>query len=111
MTLRIVSGMRPTGDLHIGHLRGVLQNWRDLQQDGNTCFFFIADWHALTTDYADANNLSAHARRMASAWLAAGISPERAIIFRQSAVPAHAELFVFAFYVVSVAVAFSHANL
>ena len=94
MTLRIVSGMRPTGDLHIGHLRGVLQNWRDLQQDGNTCFFFIADWHALTTDYADANNLSAHARRMASAWLAAGISPERAIIFRQSAVPAHAELFV-----------------
>lgn len=91
---RVVSGMRPTGGLHLGHLRGVLQSWRAFQDAGDECFFFVADWHALTTDYAQPGDLSAGARQMTAAWLAAGIDPSRAAIFRQSDVPAHAELFV-----------------
>ncbi|MGU9951673.1 MAG: tryptophan--tRNA ligase [Gammaproteobacteria bacterium WSBS_2016_MAG_OTU1] len=94
MTRRIVSGMRPTGGLHLGHLCGVLHNWRALQENGDTCFFFIADWHALTTDYAAPQNLAHQSREMTAAWLAAGINPEQAVIFRQSQVPEHAELFV-----------------
>ena len=90
---RVVSGMRPTGALHLGHLRGVLHNWRALQEAGDECFFFIADWHALTTDYAAPENLRRHGRAMVAAWLAAGVDPKRAVIFRQSDVPAHAELF------------------
>ena len=93
MARRIVSGMRPTGALHLGHLRGVLHNWRALQDAGGKCFFFIADWHALTTDYAAPENLRQSGRDMVAAWLAAGIDPARAVIFRQSEVPAHAELF------------------
>lgn len=89
---RVVSGMRPTGGLHIGHLRGALQNWRRLQDDGEECFFFVADWHALTTDYASPEDLSERARTMVSAWVASGIDPAKAIVFRQSDVPAHAEL-------------------
>ncbi|MGI9297903.1 MAG: tryptophan--tRNA ligase [Gammaproteobacteria bacterium] len=89
---RVVSGMRPTGGLHLGHLRGVLQNWRAFQDAGDECFFFVADWHALTTDYASPGDLSAGARKLTAAWLAAGIDPSRATIFRQSDVPAHAEL-------------------
>lgn len=91
---RVVSGMRPTGGLHLGHLRGVLHNWRALQAAGDTCFFFVADWHALTTDYAAPEDLPEHTRNMVVAWLAAGLDPSRAVIFRQSDVPAHAELFV-----------------
>ncbi|MBE8158763.1 MAG: tryptophan--tRNA ligase, partial [Betaproteobacteria bacterium] len=90
---RIVSGMRPTGALHLGHLRGVLHNWRALQDAGDECYFFVADWHALTTDYAAPENLRQYGRDMVSAWLAAGVDPARAVIFRQSDVPAHAELY------------------
>ena len=90
---RAVSGMRPTGGLHLGHLRGVLSNWLDLQRAGDACFFFVADWHALTTDYARRSDLAGQSAEVASAWLAAGIDPERAVMFRQSALPAHAELF------------------
>ena len=89
---RVLSGMRPTGALHLGHLCGVLWNWRELQKE-NECFFFVADWHALTTDYASPPGKDA-AREMALAWLAAGIDPARAAMFAQSDVPAHAELCV-----------------
>ena len=91
---RVVSGMRPTGGLHLGHLRGVLHSWRAFQDAGDECFFFVADWHALTTDYAAPDDLAEGARRLAAAWLAAGIDPSRAALFRQSDVPAHAELCV-----------------
>ena len=93
MATRIVSGMRPTGELHLGHLRGVLHNWRKLQNADNECFFFIADWHALTTDYDNVSDLSATANEMVAMWLAAGIESQHAVIFRQSDVAAHAELF------------------
>ena len=89
---RILSGMRPTGALHLGHWCGVLWNWQKLQED-NDCFFFVADWHALTTDYASPPARDA-ARQMVLAWLAAGIDPGRAALFAQSDVPAHAELYV-----------------
>lgn len=89
---RILSGMRPTGALHLGHWCGVLWNWQRLQED-NDCFFFVADWHALTTDYASPPAPDA-AREMVLAWLSAGIDPDRAAIFAQSDVPAHAELYV-----------------
>lgn len=91
---RAVSGMRPTGGLHIGHWRGVLRNWCALQDEGDECFFFVADWHALTTDYADPGDIGANIHEMTLAWLAAGVDPARAVIFRQSDVPAHAELCV-----------------
>ena len=90
---RVLSGMRPTGSLHLGHLRGVLHNWRALQDAGDECFFFVADWHALTTDYAAPADLSAGAVQMVRLWLAAGLEPSRVVMFRQSEVPAHAELF------------------
>ncbi len=89
--MRIVSGMRPTGRLHLGHLIGTLHNWRRLQQQAE-CFFFIADWHALTTDYDRSEGMGANILEMVIDWLAAGIDPERATIFLQSAVPEHAEL-------------------
>ena len=94
MGRRVVSGMRPTGGLHIGHLRGVLHNWQFLQDSGDECFFFVADWHALTSDYAAPEDLRAHGRRMVTAWLASGIDSSRATLFLQSDVPAHAELCV-----------------
>ena len=85
--------MRPTGRLHIGHYFGALQNWIRLQNDPkNDCFFFIADWHALTTDYADTSAIARNSVEIATDWLAAGIDPERAVLFIQSAVPDHAEL-------------------
>jgi len=87
------SGARPTGKLHLGHLNGALKNWLQLQQEYK-CFFFIADWHALTTEYADPVGLRANAESMVLDWLAVGIDPERALLFSQSDVPAHAELFV-----------------
>ena len=85
--------MRPTGDLHLGHLCGALKNWRRLQQT-HDCFYFVADWHALTTDYKNPGALSKTAREMVITWLAVGIDPEKSVIFKQSDTPAHAELFV-----------------
>ena len=93
MKRRVLSGMRPTGQLHLGHLCGVLANWRAMQET-RECFFFVADWHALTTDYAAPADYAAHAREMVLAWLAAGVDPARATLFVQSQVPAHAELHV-----------------
>ena len=88
---RVLSGMRPTGKLHIGHYVGALQNWTRLQNDYD-CFFFVADWHALTTDYADTSRVKANIFEMVFDWLAAGLDPEKATIFIQSHVPQHAEL-------------------
>src|ERR1700687_146726 len=88
---RVLSGMRPTGKLHIGHYVRALQNWIRLQNDYE-CFFFVADWHALTTDYADTSRVKANIFEMVFDWLAAGLDPEKATIFIQSHVPQHAEL-------------------
>ena len=88
---RVLSGMRPSGRLHLGHYHGVLKNWVRLQHEYD-CFFCIVDWHALTTDYADAGQLSQHVMDMAVDWLAAGVSPSSATLFVQSQVPEHAEL-------------------
>lgn len=85
--------MRPTGRLHIGHYFGALQNWIRLQNDPQyECFFFIADWHALTSDYADTSQVAQNTIEIATDWLAAGLDPEHCTMFVQSAVPAHAEL-------------------
>jgi tryptophanyl-tRNA synthetase len=91
--MRIVSGMRPTGKLHLGHYLGVLQNWVSLQHD-HPCHFFVADWHALSTSYEDKLNLKLLGRELVKDWIAAGIDPERATLFIQSSVKAHAELYV-----------------
>ncbi|KPV40050.1 tryptophan--tRNA ligase [Thiohalorhabdus denitrificans] len=88
---RILSGMRPTGRLHLGHYHGVLKNWLQLQRD-NDCFFFVADWHALTTTYEDPRGIPEATREMLVDWLAVGIDPEQAVLFVQSAVKQHAEL-------------------
>ncbi len=88
---RIVSGMRPTGKLHLGHYHGVLSNWLELQQDYE-CFFFAADWHSLTTEYANTEGIRDNTRDMVLDWLAFGIDPEKSTIFLQSQVPQHAEL-------------------
>ena len=96
---RVLSGMRPTGKLHLGNYMGALKNWVELQNathdDGGPaydCYFFIADYHALTTDYADTSELPANVREVALDFLAAGLDPKRCTIFVQSKVPAHAEL-------------------
>jgi len=88
---RVVSGMRPTGKLHLGHLVGALSNWADLQEQYD-CFYFVADWHALTSDYADTSGIVSSGLDMVADWIAAGIDPERSTIFVQSLVPEHAEL-------------------
>lgn len=88
---RVLSGMRPTGQLHLGHYHGVLKNWLRLQHEYE-CFFFVADWHALTTHYDDPSKISGSAFDMVVDWLAAGINPGSAKIFIQSQVPEHAEL-------------------
>ena len=93
MKHRVVSGMRPTGKLHLGHLVGALNNWASLQ-DQYDCFYFVADWHALTSDYADTSEIVANAYDMAADWIAAGLDPERSTLFIQSLVPEHAELFL-----------------
>lgn len=89
--LRVLSGMRPTGPLHLGHLVGALDNWVRLQ-DSADCFFVIVDWHALTTDYADTSQLRNNTREVAIDWLAAGVDPDRCAMFIQSHVKEHAEL-------------------
>jgi len=88
---RVLSGMRPTGALHLGNYHGALRNWVALQ-DHHECFFFIADWHALTTDYENPAQLQTHVHEMVVDWLAAGLDPEKCAIFVQSKVPGHAEL-------------------
>jgi len=88
---RVLSGMRPTGALHLGHYHGVLKNWVKLQSE-YPCLFFIADWHALTTDYEKPGALQDVGADMAIDWLAAGVDPNQATIFVQSLVPEHAEL-------------------
>jgi tryptophanyl-tRNA synthetase len=92
-TRTVVSGARPTGRLHLGHLNGALKNWVALQREFG-CYFFVADWHALTTEYAAAADLRSSTDDMVLDWLAVGLDPERSVLFRQSDVPAHAELFV-----------------
>ena len=88
---RILSGMRPTGALHLGNYMGALENWVRLQ-DSYDCFFSIVDWHSLTTDYADPGAVRENVLEVATDWLAAGLDPQRATIFIQSLVPQHAEL-------------------
>lgn len=88
---RVLSGMRPTGKLHLGHYHGVLKNWVRLQQDYE-CFFFVADWHALTTHYQTADTMNQHVWPMVIDWLAAGVDPKHATMFIQSHIPEHAEL-------------------
>src|ERR1700733_12799961 len=85
--------MRPTGRLHIGHYFGALENWVRLQNDPNyECFFFVADWHALTSDYADTSQVAQNSIEIATDWLASGLDPEKSTLFIQSSVPEHAEL-------------------
>jgi tryptophanyl-tRNA synthetase len=91
--LRILSGMRPTGKLHLGNLVGALENWVKLQ-DQYESYHFVADWHMLTTDYADTSELQENIREMVTDWLAAGLDPGKATLFVQSRLPEHAELHV-----------------
>ena len=88
---RVLSGMRPTGRLHIGHYFGALANWIRMQDEFD-CFFFVADWHALTTDYADTSQVRANTLEIVTDWLAAGLDPARCTMFVQSQLPEHAEL-------------------
>ena len=88
---RVLSGMRSTGKLHLGNYVGALQNWVRMQ-DEYECFFCVADWHALTTDYADTSHVKENSLEVALDWLAAGLDPEKSVIFIQSHVLAHAEL-------------------
>ena len=88
---RVLSGMRPTGKLHLGNFVGALQNWVGMQ-DKYECYFCVVDWHALTTDYADTSKVKENSLEVAFDWLAAGLDPEKSVIFMQSHVPAHAEL-------------------
>ena len=90
---RVLSGMRPTGALHIGHYHGALKNWVKLQ-DEHPCYFFVADWHALTTHYETPEVLEASVWDMVIDWFAAGLDPQKATVFIQSRVPEHAELFL-----------------
>ncbi|MGB4345251.1 MAG: tryptophan--tRNA ligase [Burkholderiaceae bacterium] len=88
---RVVSGMRPTGALHLGHYHGALKNWVRLQSE-HPCLFFVADWHALTTHYDDPSAIETNTWDMVIDWLAAGVDPSQSTIFIQSKVPEHAEL-------------------
>ncbi len=91
MKQRVFSGMRPTGQLHIGHLAGALTNWVKLQEE-HECFYSVVDWHALMSDYVDSSNLASNCKEVLIDWLSAGLDPEKCIIFVQSHVPQHAEL-------------------
>ena len=98
---RVVSGMRPTGSLHLGHLVGALGNWVPLQ-DKYDCFYFVADWHALTSDFADSSRIVPNAYDNVADWISAGLDPEKSTFFVQSLVPEHAELFLLLSMVVPV---------
>ena len=91
MKKRIVSGMRSTGKLHLGHLHGALNNWMNLQEEYE-CFFFIADWHALTTEYANAKIIKESRHEILKDWISVGLDPEKATFFIQSDIEEHAEL-------------------
>ena len=91
--MRVVSGMRPTGRLHLGHYLGVLKNWKELQHKYE-CFFFVADWHALSTKYDEGLDLKEHSVELVKEWIASGIEPEKTTLFIQSAVKEHAELYL-----------------
>ena len=99
--LRVVSGMRPTGRLHLGHLVGALGNWVPLQ-DQYDAFYFVADWHALTSDFADTAQLTTYAYENVADWIGAGLDPEKSTFFAQSLVPEHAELYLLLSMVVPV---------
>jgi len=88
---RILSGMRPSGKLHLGNLFGALSNWVKLQ-DQYECYYMVADWHALTTDYKDTKNIKDNTREMVIDWIASGLDPARSVMFLQSKVPEHAQL-------------------
>jgi tryptophanyl-tRNA synthetase len=88
---RVLSGMRPTGKLHLGHYVGALENWVRMQNEYE-CFFCVVDWHALTTDYAETSQVKENSIEIMFDWLATGLDPEKSVIFVQSHVPAHAEL-------------------
>ena len=90
---RVVSGMRPTGRLHLGHLVGALKNWAALQERYD-CFYFVADWHAFTSDYANTSGITGYALENVADWIAGGVDPDRSTIFVQSLVPEHAELYL-----------------
>ena len=90
---RVLSGMRPTGPLHLGHLVGALKNWVDLQEKYD-CFFMVADWHALMSEYERPEEISASSKETVMGWIAAGVDPKRSVIFRQSDVPEHLELYM-----------------
>lgn len=90
---RVVSGMRPTGRLHLGHFHGAIKNWIEISKKAD-CFFFSADWHALTTDYRDPGKIAQAQRDMFADWIAAGLDPDRCTLFVQSQVKQHAELFL-----------------
>ncbi len=90
---RILSGMRPSGKLHLGHYHGVLESWLKLQKEAE-CLFFVADWHALTTEYANPADIGQNTEEMVIDWLAVGIDPQESIVFLQSHVKEHAELFL-----------------
>jgi tryptophanyl-tRNA synthetase len=90
---RVVSGMRPTGKLHLGHLAGALDNWVALQAQYD-CFYFVADWHALTSGYAETSEIVSSAIDNVADWIGAGLDPERSTMFVQSMVPEHAELYL-----------------
>jgi tryptophanyl-tRNA synthetase len=92
MKSRVLSGMRPTGAMHLGHYHGALKNWVKLQ-DEHDCFFFVADWHALTTHYEERDVMERYVYEMVTDWLAAGLDPDKCTIFIQSRLPEHAELF------------------
>ena len=94
MSKVIVSGMRPTGKLHLGHYLGVIKNWVELQ-DKYDCFFFVADWHALTTKYDKTDELRQDVLNVAMDWLASGIDPEKSTIYVQSHIPEIAELHLY----------------
>jgi tryptophanyl-tRNA synthetase len=90
---RVLSGMRPTGRLHLGHLVGALQNWTQLQEQYDA-YYFVADWHALTSDYASTGSIVEYAIDNVADWIGAGIDPEQSTVFVQSLVPEHAELYL-----------------
>jgi tryptophanyl-tRNA synthetase len=92
---RILSGMRPTGKLHLGHLHGALKNWVELQESGKyDCFYFVADWHAITSDYSSTEGIKENIIDIVIDWLSVGLNPQKSTLFVQSAIKEHAELFL-----------------
>jgi len=92
--MRILSGMRPSGKLHVGHLLGALSNWKRLQDEGHETYYMVADWHALTTEYENTQDVQVNTMEMVYDWLAAGLDPQKSVIFIQSHVKEHAELYL-----------------